>query len=106
MADADPAPQRYVERLPVAALADLVSAVWIQEVGPDSPAVRHRNLPHGGAEIVCTVGGIPRVVGPLTGATVEVLAPGTTVVGMRLRPGAAGALLGLPPSELVDLAVP
>lgn len=80
--------------------------MWVQEVPLDTPAVRHRNLPHGGAEIVCTVGGTPRVVGPLTGPQVELLAPGTTVVGMRLRPGAAGALLGLPPSELVDLAVP
>jgi AraC-like DNA-binding protein len=98
--------QRYVERAPAAGLADVVSAVWVQLVGPDAPAVRHRNLPHGGAEVVCAVGGIPHVVGPLTGPRVEVLAPGTTVVGMRLRPGAAGALLGVPPSELVDLAVP
>jgi AraC-like DNA-binding protein len=98
--------QRYVERAPAAALADVVSAVWVQQVGSDAPAVRHRNLPHGGAEVVCAVGAIPHVVGPLTGPRVEVLAPGTTVVGMRLRPGAAGALLGVPPSELVDLAVP
>jgi AraC-like DNA-binding protein len=27
-------------------------------------------------------------------------------VGMRLRPGAAGVLLGVPPSELMDLSVP
>jgi AraC-like DNA-binding protein len=98
--------QRYVERAPAAGLADVVSAVWVQQVGPDAPAVRHRNLPHGGAEVVCAVGGIPHVVGPLTGPRVEVLAPGTTVVGMRLRPGAARALLGVPPSELVDLGVP
>ena len=98
--------QRYVERAPAAALADVVSAVWVQQVAPDAPAVRHRNLPHGGAEVVCTVGATPRVVGPLTEPQVEVLAPGTTVVGMRLRPGAARALLGVPPPELVDLAVP
>jgi AraC-like DNA-binding protein len=104
--DEPPAEQRYVERPPVAALADVVSAVWVQQVAAGAPALRHRNLPHGGAEIVCAVGGMPQVVGPLIGPTFEVLAPGTTVVGMRLRPGAAGALLGLPPSELVDLAVP
>jgi AraC-like DNA-binding protein len=44
-------------------------------------------------------------VGPLTRPLVEVLAPGTTVVGVRLRPGAAPSLLDLPASELVDLAV-
>jgi AraC-like DNA-binding protein len=100
------AAQRYIERAPTVGLVDVVSAVWVQQVGPDAPAVRHRNLPHGGAEVVCAVGANPHVVGPLTGPRVEVLAPGTTVVGMRLRPGAARALLGVPPSELVDLAVP
>jgi AraC-like DNA-binding protein len=101
-----PAGQRYVERLPIPALADIVSTVWFQQVAPDGPAYLHRNLPHGGTEIVCTIGATPRVLGPLTGAHVEVLPPGTTAVGMRLRPGAAGALLGAPASELVDLTVP
>jgi AraC-like DNA-binding protein len=98
--------QRYVERRPVAALADVVSTVWVQQVAADGPAHLHRNLPHGGTEIVCTIGGSARVVGPLTGPLVERLAPGTTVVGMRMLPGAAGALLGVPQSELIDLAVP
>jgi AraC-like DNA-binding protein len=101
-----PAGQRYVERLPVPALADVVSTVWFQQVAADAPAYVHRNLPHGGSEIICTIGAAPRVLGPLTGPHVEVLAPGTTAVGMRLRPGAAGALLGAPPSELLDLTVP
>jgi AraC-like DNA-binding protein len=100
-----PAGQRYVERLPIPALADVVSTVWFQQVAADAPAYRHRNLPHGGSEIICTIGAAPRVLGPLTGAQVEVIAPGTTAVGMRLRPGAAGPLLGAPASELVDLAV-
>ena len=102
----EPVGQRYVERRPVAALADIVATVWVQQVAADGPAQLHRNLPHGGTEVVCTIGGSARVVGPLTGALVDVLAPGTTVVGMRLRPGAAGALLGVPPSELIDVAVP
>ncbi|HLU57013.1 MAG TPA: AraC family transcriptional regulator [Pseudonocardia sp.] len=101
-----PAEQGYVERLPVPALADVVSTVWVQRVAPDAAAYRQRNLPHGGTEIVCTVGGPPRVLGPLTGAHLEVLVPGSTVVGMRLRPGAARALLGVPASELTDLSVP
>jgi AraC-like DNA-binding protein len=104
--DESPGGQRYVERRPVAALADVVSTVWVQQVAADAPAYSHRNLPHGGTEIVCTVGAPPRVLGPLTGPHVEVLAPGTTVVGMRLRPGAARALLGVPPSEMVDLNLP
>jgi len=106
MPPADPAGQRYVERPPVAALADVVSTVWVQQVAPGAPTYQHRNLPHGGTEIVCAIGAPPHVVGPLTGPHIEVLAPGTTVVGMRLRPGAAGALLDVPPPELVDLTVP
>jgi len=42
------------------------------------------------------------VAGPDTAARVVALAPGTKVVGARLRPGAAGAVLGLPASELRD----
>ena len=51
------------------------------------------------------VGAAPRVVGPLTAPSVDVLAPGTTVVGLRFHPGAAPAVLGMPASELVDAAV-
>jgi AraC-like DNA-binding protein len=36
---------------------------------------------------------------------VELLAPATTVVGVRFCPGVAHAILGLPASELVDLDV-
>jgi AraC-like DNA-binding protein len=51
------------------------------------------------------VSALPKIVGPQTGPTEEVLAPGTTIVGVRFRPGAAPAVLGMPASELVDLAV-
>jgi AraC-like DNA-binding protein len=97
--------QSYVERPPSAALAGVVSSVWIQQVAPDAPAYTQRNIPSGAVELVCRVGSEPRVVGPLTGASVEVLAPGTAVVGLRFHPGAAPGVLGMPTSELVDVAV-
>jgi len=100
-----PASQSYIERPPVPALAGLVSSVWIQQVSPDADPYTHRTIPYGGVELVCGVGSVPRVVGPLTRPLVEVLAPGTTVVGVRFRPGAAPSVLGLPASELIDLAV-
>jgi AraC-like DNA-binding protein len=93
------AAQSYVERLPVPALADLVSAVFIQQIAPDGAPVRHRNVPNGSTELTCRIGAAPTVVGPLTHPTTHVLVPGTTVVGLRLRPGAAPAVLGLPASE-------
>jgi AraC-like DNA-binding protein len=97
--------QVYIERPPVPALAGLVSTVWVQQVAPDAAPYTHRNIPHGGVELVCPVGSVPRIVGPLTRPLVEVLAPGTTVVGVRFRPGAAPSVLDLPASELLDLAV-
>ena len=42
------------------------------------------------------------IAGPDTKARVVSLAPGSRIVGVRLRPGAAGAVLGLPASELCD----
>lgn len=75
----------YVERPPVAALADLVSSVWIQQVAPGAEPYTQRNIPNGGVELLCPVGAVPRIVGPLTRPLVEVLAPGTTVVGGSSR---------------------
>ncbi|MEV4510945.1 DUF6597 domain-containing transcriptional factor [Dactylosporangium sp. NPDC049525] len=90
----------YVERLPVPALADLVSAVFVQRVDPGGAAFRHRSVPTGSAELTCRIGATPAVLGPRTGPVTQLLAPGTTVVGLRLRPGAAPAVLGLPASEV------
>jgi AraC-like DNA-binding protein len=45
-----------------------------------------------------------RVAGPDTRARLVALAPGSRLVGVRLRPGGAGAVLGLPMSELCDIS--
>jgi AraC-like DNA-binding protein len=97
--------QTYIERPPMAALEGSVSSVWIQQVGSIAPPYVQRNIPSGAVELVCRLGREPRFVGPLTGALVEVLEPGATVVGLRFAPGAAARVLGLPASELVDIAV-
>lgn len=59
-------------------------------------------IPHGSVELVCTIGSQPRFVGPQTGRIIDAMSPGTTTVGLRFRPGAAGPVLGLPAAELVD----
>src|SRR3954463_1563745 len=74
----------YVERTPVAALAGVVSSAWVPRAG-DEPDVQ-RNRPNGCVELLCEVGAAPRVVGPLTAPSVDVLAPGATVVGLRFHP--------------------
>lgn len=105
VADPPPAVQFFRERPPVTALAGFVASVWVQRVLPGAAAYVHRSVPSGSAELVCRVGSAPYIVGPLTGPRVETLEPGSTVVGLRLRPGAAGALLGAPASEFVDVTV-
>ena len=49
---------------------------------------------------------MPVVAGPDTGPVPSARRPGTTVVGVSFRPGAAPALLGIPADELRDLRVP
>ena len=93
------------ERRPSPSLARHVVCTWIQAVSPRSSAFTHRKAPHGSVEIVCVPGSMPRMVGPQTGPVEQALAPGTTIVGIRLRPEAASSVLGLPTPELRDLAV-
>ena len=95
--------QTYVELVPVPALAGTVRTLWVQRIGP-GPYLQH-NQPTGGLELHCPIGHLPRLLGPLTVADVQVLPPHTTVVGARFWPGAASRLLGLPTDELVDLTV-
>lgn len=90
----------YVERAPVPALASLASSVWVQQVG--NRAVAQRHVPHGGAEVRCVLGEPPRLLGPLTTSTYLDIPAGGTVVGIRLRPGVLGGLVGMPADELVD----
>jgi AraC-like DNA-binding protein len=90
---------------PAPALAGHVTCVWAQTVAPHSTAFTHRKAPNGSVELVCAVGSMPRILGPQTGPIEETLAPGTTIVGVRLRPEAAAPVLGLPSSTLVDLTL-
>lgn len=97
--------QTFRERPPPARLAGLVSAAWVQRVLPGAPPYPHRDIPNGCVHLVCRSGATPCVVGPLTAPRTEVLAPGSVVVGLRFRPGAAVAVLGMPVAELTDLVV-
>jgi AraC-like DNA-binding protein len=94
--------QSMHERLPIPALQEYLACVWIKQVGPESPPHPHRTIPNGSAELFCIVGSIPKLVGPQTRPTEELLAPGTVAVGARFRPGAAPPLLGEVASELLD----
>jgi hypothetical protein len=94
----------YTDRAPAPALAGIASSVWIQQVGEEPVAQRH--VPHGGAEVRCVLGEEPRLLGTLTAATQRDIPAGGTVVGVRLRPGVLGGLVGMPADELADEDVP
>jgi AraC-like DNA-binding protein len=91
---------RYDEFAPRPGLRGLVRTVWVQRTG-DAPYVQH-HLPTGGMELHFPVGGVPRLVGPLTGPLVEVIPAHSTLVGVRFLPGAAPRLWE-EVAELVDL---
>jgi AraC-like DNA-binding protein len=89
--------ESYVERPPLPGLAGVVRTVWIQRTGAAPYLQRH--LPTGGVEIHFFNGGPPQLIGPLTGPEVELIAPHTTIVGVRFHPGTAPPL----PAGLDDL---
>jgi len=98
--------QTYRERLPAPERASHVASVWALEVASEGPAYEHRTVPNGSVEISYETGtDILRVSGPQRRPTIARVPPGTTVIGVRLRPGAAESILGLPSSELVNLQV-
>jgi AraC-like DNA-binding protein len=96
----------YREWPPRAALASHVLCVWAQVIGAGEALYRHRVLPDGCADVVW-IGDVPAVVaGPATGPVIVPLAPRTTVVGIRLRPGAVQSVLGVAASELANRDTP
>lgn len=94
-----PATTSYVERPPAPGLRGVVRTVWHHVTG--EAGYVQRNLPTGGVEIHWPVGGRPRLLGPLTAPMVEVLDPGTTIIGVRFLPGSV-PLLPMPLHELRD----
>lgn len=97
--------ETFRESRPAARLAQHVVCFWVQRVPAGFGSFIQRTVPNGSAELVCTVGAAPRFVGPSTGPMETVVAPGTTVVGVRLRPGAGPAVFGQPVAQFVDETV-
>ncbi len=95
----------YHEWEPAPALRELVACVWERQVAP-GPTAETRVLPDGCVDLVWRDDGKSFVAGPDTGPVLHRTPGGLKVVGLRFRPGAAGAGLGLPASELRDQRVP
>jgi AraC-like DNA-binding protein len=78
---------------------ELVACLWTNDGGPRT----HRILPDACIDIVARDGALI-VAGPATQAHLTTIAG--AAFGVRFRVGAAGAALGLPAAELLDLSVP
>lgn len=87
----------YVER-PLA--SPVVACTWEQVA---ATAWEQRIVPDACVDLIWT-GGRLGIAGPDTKPRVVTLPPGSRLVGLRLRPGLAGAVLGLPASELRDVS--
>jgi AraC-like DNA-binding protein len=84
----------YNEHEPPAALATLVGCTWER-----TQSTAHWVVPDGCADLIWTAAGRLIVAGPDTGPHET---GGAGAVGLRLRPGAAGAVLGTAAAELRD----
>ncbi|HEX4705720.1 MAG TPA: AraC family transcriptional regulator [Pseudonocardiaceae bacterium] len=84
---------RYSEHAPTPALADRVSSVWCQRISAGAQPYRQRVVPDGSADVLWHNGTLV-VAGPDTAWRMVRQAPGSTTVGIRFRPGAAGVLFG------------
>ncbi|MET0835767.1 MAG: DUF6597 domain-containing transcriptional factor [Thermoleophilaceae bacterium] len=93
----------YREHAPAPDLAGLVACTW-ERRGASAGEVRV--LPDGCADLVWSRSGGLRIAGPDTGPVVYELEPSYEAAGLRLRPGAAGSVLGIPLAELRDQRAP
>jgi AraC-like DNA-binding protein len=85
-------------------LSELVACTWEREIPRSDSPQATRVLPDGCVDLVWQGRGLV-IAGPDRGPVLSPPRPGQTIVGLRLRPGLAGLVLGLPASELRDARV-
>jgi hypothetical protein len=97
-------PQQSLREFPpFPAARSYLSCAWIQRVSSAGPPYSHRVLANGCVELSADLrSGRLTVSGPQQRPRRLLLSPGTTLVGVRFRLGAASALLGVSTSELVE----
>ncbi|WIM92543.1 helix-turn-helix domain-containing protein [Actinoplanes oblitus] len=91
----------YVELAPPAALRGVATCLWRSTI-PDRPR-RAPILPDGCVDLIWESGRGAFLAGPDTGPVPDHTPGGRTLVGVRLRPGAGGTLLGVPLEPLRNL---
>ena len=92
----------YRELRPPSGLEPVVACLWESVAAVGSS---RRVVPDACVDLIWLDGELV-VAGADTGPRTVALRPGVRATGVRLRPGAAGAVLGLPADELRDRRVP
>jgi AraC-like DNA-binding protein len=94
---------RYAEAAPAPPLRAHFLCLWTHRI-PEDHTATIAVVPDGCVDLLWHEGGLA-VVGPDVTAAHPDLRPGTTVLGLRFRPGVAARWLGLPLDEIVGSAV-
>jgi AraC-like DNA-binding protein len=97
-----PLPTAYTEWAAPAALRPAVVCLWAQTATQDRETLV---LPDACTDLIWEQGRGVFLAGPDTAAAPARMVPGTAIVGVRFPPGAGGAVLGVPLSELRDQRV-
>jgi AraC-like DNA-binding protein len=91
----------YTEFAPGVAFKAGLHCLWVS-VAPPCQAEAVQVLPDACTDLIWQSGVGAFVAGPDTGPAPTEWRPGTVLVGARFRPGAGGAALGVPLSEMLD----
>jgi AraC-like DNA-binding protein len=96
---------KYREFAPSPPLHALIACRWLRELPDDDPGDPALILPDGCVDLVWRDGRL-LVAGLDRTAWRSPVSAGAAIAGIRLRPGVAGAVFGMPASELLDIRVP
>lgn len=99
-------PMGYHEIVPSTGLASHVLRLWAYAIPPSRDPSTAVVIPDGCADIIWVDDRPPIVVGPMTALAPSWPAPGSLVIGARLRPGLAGLVLGEDCQGLTDREIP
>jgi AraC-like DNA-binding protein len=92
---------RYRELPASRDLYSLVACRWVRRAPVDAGNGSTLVLPDGCVDLIWRNGEL-MLAGPDRTAHPSPVRPGETILGLRMRPGVAGAVLGLPASEVLD----
>jgi AraC-like DNA-binding protein len=92
----------YRELAPSRDVYSLVACRWVREVADDEAGNSVLILPDGCVDLLWREGEL-LLAGLDRSARPTQVVPGERILGLRLRPGVAGAVLGMPASDVLDI---